>query len=78
MFRTVLSLVAVVALANAATAQWKLDAKFAVKNPDDLVDFKTTPAPEGAIVLFDGKSADKWTKSDGKSKVEWKLNDGAM
>ena len=78
MFRTVLSLIAVIALANAATAQWKLDEKFAVKSPDDLVDFKSTPAPEGAIVLFDGKSADKWTKSDGKSKVEWKLNDGAM
>ena len=47
MFRTVLSLIAVIALANAATAQWKLDVKFAVKSPDDLVDFKT-PVLDGA------------------------------
>ena len=55
---------------------WKLDDKFKALKPEDLKDAKSTPAPKGAIVLFDGKDIDAWTKKDGKSKVEWKLADG--
>lgn len=46
---------------------------------EDKKDMKSTPAPEGAIVLFDGKSLDAWTKRDGKSPPTWKLlEDGIM
>jgi hypothetical protein len=46
--------------------------------PEDKEAVKSTPPPEGAIVLFNGKSLDGWTKTDGK-KPTWKLLDsGAM
>lgn len=72
-----LALFVLLAAVGPASAQWKLDDKFKVLKPEDLKDVESTPAPKNAIVLFDGKSADKWTKRDGK-KVEWKIADGAM
>lgn len=72
-----LSLLALLAVVAPASAQWKLDADFKAAKPDDLKDAESTPAPKGATVLFDGKSTDNWTKTNGK-KVEWKLADGAM
>ncbi len=43
--------------------------------PGDGVDVKSSPAPAGAIVLFDGKSMDQWTALDG-SPAAWKLVEG--
>jgi hypothetical protein len=46
-------------------------------NPDDGKDFPGKPAPDGAVVLFDGKTLDNWTKQDGKP-AHWKLLDGGI
>jgi rubredoxin len=59
-----------------ADEPWKLDDKFKALKPEDLKDAASSPAPKGAIVLFDGKNIDAWTKKDSKAKVEWKLADG--
>jgi hypothetical protein len=47
-------------------------------NAEDAKDMPTVGAPRGAIVLFDGKSLDGWTKRDGKSPAQWKILDGGI
>jgi Domain of Unknown Function (DUF1080) len=46
--------------------------------PEDREDAKSTPAPAGATVLFDGKSLDGWVKQNGKDKAHWKIMDGGI
>lgn len=45
---------------------------------DDAKDAPSVAAPSGAIVLFDGKNLDGWTKRDGKSPAHWKLLEGGI
>ena len=45
---------------------------------EDAKDMASVPAPSGAVVLFDGKSLDGWTKQDGKSAAHWKILDGGI
>lgn len=61
-----------------AADPWKLDDAFKAAKPEDLKDAPTTPAPKGAVVLFDGKDFSKWVKRDGKSEVKWTLRDGGV
>lgn len=48
-----------------------------VAKAEDKVDMKRVPAPEGAVVLFDGKSLDGWVRRDGKEGT-WKLLEGGV
>ena len=39
---------------------------------------QTTPAPKGAIILFDGKGNDAWVPRGGKKPQVWPVKDGVM
>jgi hypothetical protein len=75
--RSLLMLVMLVSMVPPASAQWTLDEKVKIAKPEDAKDAASTPAPKGAVVLFDGKNADAWTKKDGKP-TTWKVADGVL
>jgi len=65
-------------LAPTLLAQYGSIADVKLAKPEDGKDQPSTPAPAGAVVLFDGKGLDAWVKTDGKSPAHWKVADGAM
>ena len=60
-----------------AADPYALPDDFKAAKPADLVDAKSKDAPEGATILFDGKSFDAWIGQNGKP-VTWTIVDGAM
>ena len=65
-----------VGLRRLGSAQFGDISDLKLAKPEDKIDFKSTPPPPGAIVLFDGKNLDKWVKTDGKSAPQWMLVEG--
>lgn len=72
----VLSLLLLALLASPTLAQYGDISDLKLLKPEDKEDVKSTPAPAGAIVLFDGKSLENWVKKDGKTPARWKLVEG--
>src|SRR5215471_14167467 len=66
-------------LASLAPAQYGDISDVKILKPEDKLDVKSTPAPKGAVVLFDGKKLDGWVqRRDGKTPTAFKLVDGVM
>ena len=75
--RSVLALSLSIVLAVPVMAQYGDISDLKLAKPEDKEDVKGTPAPKGAIVLFDGKNLDQWvSRSDPKKAAPWKLVDG--
>mgnify|MGYP000340492914 CR=1 FL=1 len=75
--RVLLSLSLALFLAVPAFAQYGDISDVKLTKPEDKDDVKSTPAPEGATVLFDGKNLDKWVnRNDPKKPAGWKMVEG--
>jgi hypothetical protein len=79
--RTTLSALTVVAAAlfggTAAFGQYGPIDDLKIAKPQDKQDVKSTPAPEGATVLFGGKNLTQmWARKDGGGEPEWELVEG--
>jgi Domain of Unknown Function (DUF1080) len=77
--RILLTLTLALAFAGPTLAQdpYGSIADLKLKNEADAKDAPTVAAPEGAVILFDGKSIDGWTKRDGKP-AGFKILDGGI
>jgi hypothetical protein len=80
MYRNLASSLIVLAFANTGWAQdfYGSIADVKLAKPEDAKDTPSVAPPKDAIVLFDGKSLDGWTKRDGKAAAHWKILDGGI
>jgi hypothetical protein len=68
-----------VLLTSVTLAQYGDISDVKLNKPEDKIDVKSTPPPQGAIVLFEGKNLDQWLKRDGKDPATFKpVEGGAM
>lgn len=49
-----------------------------LSKPEDGEDVKGTPAPAGAVVLFEGRNLGGWVKSDDKTQAHWSVLEGGI
>ncbi len=67
------------ALAGTALAQYGDISDLKLLKEEDKVDVKSTPAPKGSKVLFNGTDLDDWVyRRDGKTPPAWKLLPGGV
>jgi hypothetical protein len=78
LLRVVPALAAGLVLAALAGAQYGDVSELKANKPEDRVDVRGVPPPEGAVVLFDGKSLEGWVgRNDGKP-ARWKVVEGGV
>src|SRR5437660_5126889 len=61
-----------------ALGQYEGTGDLKIDKPEDKEDVKPVPAPEGAIVLFNGKDVSDWTDEGGTGPATWDVVDGVL